>query len=96
MLPQLFTEDAITQAEKKNIEAEQLERNGMQYFLDQVLILSLDLGTAKIYIKFIKVLKDSDSIIQRRMANLLGESLYLRIMLCYNFIQNFVMFEPVV
>jgi len=92
MLPQLFTEDAITKAEKKNIEAEQLERNGMQYFLDQVLILSLDLGTAEIYMKFIKVLKDSDSIIQRTMANLLGESLYLCIMFCYNFIQNFIMF----
>ena len=73
MLPQLYCNKVITEGQKKKIEAEKLESDGMQYFLDEVLILSLELDMAEIYCSFVKILEDSDDLIQRGMAKKIGE-----------------------
>ena len=77
MLPQLFGSRVITEGQKKRIEAKELESDGMQYFLDEVLILSLELDMTEIYNKFIKILEDSEDLIQNAMAKKIGEGGYL-------------------
>ena len=77
MLPQLYSNKVITEGQKKKIEAKELDSDGMQYFLDEVLILSLELDMTEIYNKFIKVLEDSDDLIQCGMAKKIGEGGYL-------------------
>ena len=77
MLPQLYCNKVITEGQKKKIEVKELESDGMQCFLDEVLILSLKLDMSEIYNKFIKILEDSDDLIQRGMAKKIGEVGYL-------------------
>ena len=77
MLPQLYCNKVITEGQKKEIEAKELDSDGMQYFLDNVLILSLELDITEIYNRFIKVLQDSDNLIQCGMAEKIGEGGYL-------------------
>ena len=77
MLPQLYCNKVITEGQKKKIEVKELESDGMQCFLDEVLILSLELDMTEIYNKFIKILEDSDDLIQRGMAKKIGEVGYL-------------------
>jgi len=72
MLPQLYCNKVITERQKKKIEAEKLESDGVQYFLDEVLILSLELDTTEIYCSFVKILEDSDDPIQHAMAKKIG------------------------
>ncbi|XP_065906448.1 uncharacterized protein [Dysidea avara] len=74
MLPQLYCNKVITEGQKKKIEVKELESDGMQCFLDEVLILSLELDMTEIYNKFIKILEDSDDLIQRGMAKKIGPS----------------------
>ena len=73
MLPQLYSNEVITLEQKKKIAVKELEIDGMLYFLDEVLIMSLELDMTEIYNKFIKVLEDSDDLIQRGMAKEIGE-----------------------
>ena len=77
MLPQLYCNKVISKGQKKKIEAKELDSDGMQYFLDNVLILSLELDMTEIYSKFIKVLQDNDDLIQCGMAKKIGEGGYL-------------------
>ena len=77
ILPQLYIHKVITTDQKKIIEAKHLESDGMQYFLDNVLISSLELNMTEIYNKFIKVLEDSDDLMLRAMAQIIGQVGYL-------------------
>ncbi|XP_065905734.1 uncharacterized protein [Dysidea avara] len=68
MLPQLHCDKVITIDQKKRIEARQLESEGVQFFLDDVLLLSLRLDMTNIYSSFVGVLKKSGDPIQCEMA----------------------------
>ena len=58
--------------QKKRIEAKQLESEAVQFFLDDVLILSLRLDMTNIYSKFVGVLKNSGDPIQCELAKRIG------------------------
>jgi len=58
--------------QKKRIEAKPLESEGVQFFLDDVLVLSLRLDMTIIYSKFVDVLKNSDDPVQCEMAMKIG------------------------
>jgi len=68
MVPQLYANKVITGEQKKKIESKNLESDRMQYFLDEVLIFSLELDITEIYNNFIKILEESDDLIQNAMA----------------------------
>ncbi|XP_065907282.1 ankyrin repeat and protein kinase domain-containing protein 1-like [Dysidea avara] len=74
MLPQLFSKKAITEEQKRKIKAEKEETDGMQYFLDKVLIFSLELDVTEIYCSFVEILENSDDLIQHAMAKKIGPS----------------------
>jgi len=76
LLPQLYQEKMLTEDDKKKIEIEQLESDRMQYFLDNVLILSPELDMIEIYKKFIKVLWNSDNSTHHAAAKKLGMSIF--------------------
>ena len=76
MLPQLHCDKVITIDQKKRIEARQLESEGVQFFLDDVLLLSLRLDMTNIYSSFVGVLKKSGDPIQCEMAKKIGKYMY--------------------
>ena len=45
----------------------------MQYFLDKVLIFSLELDVTEIYCSFVEILENSDDLIQHAMAKKIGK-----------------------
>ena len=94
MLPQLYCNKVITEGQKKKIEAENLESVGMQYFLDEVLILSLELDMAEIYCGFVKILEESDDLIQRGMAKKIGECiLQIFLHICHAILYMLVLYS---
>jgi len=72
-IPQLYANKVITEGQRKKIESKDLESDGMQYFFDEVLIFSLELDITEIYNNFIKILEESDDLIQNAMAKKIGE-----------------------
>ena len=72
MLDSLITSEVITFDEKKNIETKSLESDRMRHLLDNVIILGLQVELPELYHKFVKVLQESESMINRAMAKMIG------------------------
>jgi len=92
MLPQLQTKKVITLKQKERIAAKELQSEGAQIFLDDVLILSLRLDLTEIYNNFIEVLKNSGDQIQCRLAELISTkgNLFNMGMLFSNWIEHYM------
>jgi len=73
LLPSLYAKDVITLDDKKIMEAKLLEKDRMMYFLDDVLIRSLNMGFSGKYNRFLTVLEESDDSSVTGLIRKLGE-----------------------
>jgi len=74
MLRSLFAYRVVTFSEKQEIEhAEQQERKGMEWFLDNVILSSLQQGVIIKYKRFIEIMEKHDDTIIRKKAAELGK-----------------------
>ena len=74
MLRSLFAYRVVTFSEKQEIEhAEQQERKGMEWFLDNVILSSLQQGVIIKYKRFIEIMEKHDDAILRKKAAELGK-----------------------
>ena len=74
MLDALFTKGIVTFEEKQDIEHfQQRDRKGMKWFLDNVIIPSLDQGMSTKYNGFIEVMKKHEDSLLRYVAKGLGK-----------------------
>ena len=72
ILGQLYGKGVITLKQKLTMEAESLESNRMEYFLDHVILPSLDTDVSIKYKGFLEVMEKSDDAILTSMAKKLG------------------------
>ena len=73
MLPNLYAKGVITLADKDDISANKpLERDKIQYLLDQIIIPSLQTGVLHKLKLFVEVMKESEDTFTRTMARRLG------------------------
>ncbi|XP_065900904.1 uncharacterized protein [Dysidea avara] len=72
ILAQLYADEVITLEQKMEIGTISLETNKMMYFLDNILIPSLQADLTQKYIGFINVLKGSDDPDMQKMAEKIG------------------------
>ena len=72
ILNHLFAGDIITAKEKKEIKAIPLEEDRMEYFLDDIIIPSLEINHTFKFKGFLKVLEDSDNPVLTTAAKNLG------------------------
>ena len=86
MLDSLFSNKVVTFKQKQTIEKQ--SEDGMKWFLDNVIISSLEQGMIIKYGGFIKVMEKHDDAMLRKMA----KSLVSEVMMCcyvyYNYIHN--------
>ena len=73
LLPSLYAKRVITLDDKKIMEAKPLEKDRMNYLLDDVLIRSLNIGYGSKYNGFLKVLEESDDDVLDDLTRTLGE-----------------------
>ena len=74
MLNELFTNKVVTFKEKQIIEhAQGKNMEGMKWFLDNVIIASLELGVITKYNGFIEVMEEHDDPLFREMAGRLSK-----------------------
>jgi len=73
MLPSLYAKDVITLVDKDTISlTKPLERDKMQYLLDQIIIPSLQAGVLQKFKLFLEVMEESEDTVTRTMARQLG------------------------
>ena len=73
LLPSLYAKRVITLDDKTIMEAKPLEKDRMNYLLDDVLIRSLNIGYGSKYNGFLKVLEESDDDVLDDLTRTLGE-----------------------
>ena len=73
MLSKLYSKGIITQEEKQQIQAKDVEIDGMQYFLDHIIIPSLEVNVNIKFRGFLKVMKKSGDSTLISMAAKLGK-----------------------
>ena len=88
MLGQLYGKGVITLRQKLIMEAESLESNRMEYFLDRVILPSLDTDVSIKYKGFLEVMEKSDDAILNSMAKKLG--MHIRTYLCVYVIRTYI------
>ena len=72
ILDKLYAKKIITLTEKEKIETLDLRRKKMAYFLDHVIIPSLNSNFIVKFQRFLEVMNDSDDLMFINMANQLG------------------------
>ena len=73
MLPTLLAKGVITLVDKDTISlTKPLERDKMQYLLDRIIIPSLQAGVSEKYRLLLEVMKESEDIVTRKVAQELG------------------------
>ena len=79
MLPSLYAKSVITLVDKDTISlTKALERDKMQYLLDQIIIPSLQAGVIQKFKLFLEVMENSEDTVTKTMAQKLGTQSYLR------------------
>ena len=74
MLSALFANRVITFTEKKRIDhAQKQSMEGMEWFLDNVIIPSLEEGISEKFMGLIEVMEEHDDPLLNRMAKILGK-----------------------
>jgi len=74
MLDILFTKKVVTFDEKQEIEhVQRKDREGMKWFLDEVILADLKQGNSQKYKGFIEVMEKHDDATLRTIAKRLGE-----------------------
>ena len=76
MLDSLFANEVVTFEQKQIIECEQKQAmKGMRWFLDNVIIASLEQGMIRKYNGLVRVMENhDDSVLRRRAENLVSET----------------------
>ena len=78
MLPSLYAKSVITLVNKDTISiTKPLERDKMQYLLDQIIIPSLQAGVIQKFKLFLEVMEKSDDVVTKTMAQKLGTWSYV-------------------
>ena len=78
MLPSLYAKSVITLVDKDTISiTKPLERDKMQYLLDQIIIPSLQAGVIQKFKLFLEVMEKSDDVVTKTMAQKLGTWSYV-------------------
>ena len=73
MLPTLYAKGVITLEDKDTISlTKPLERDKMQYLLDQIIMPSLQVGVIQKFKLLVEVLKGSEDVVTRKVAQQLG------------------------
>ena len=75
MLGNLYSKGIITQEEKQRIQAKDIEIDGMQYFLDHVIIPSLKVNVDMKFRGFLEVMKESGDSTLISMTAKLGKQI---------------------
>ena len=75
MLGKLFSKEIITLEEKKQIKANPVESDRMEYFLDNIIIPSLEVNVDMKFRKFLEVMKESGDLTLISMAAKLGKQI---------------------
>ena len=78
MLPSLYAKSVITLVDKDTISiTKALERDKMQYLLDQIIIPSLQAGVIQKFKLFLEVMENSEDTVTKTVAQKLGTQSYL-------------------
>ena len=73
MLPTLYAKGVITLEDKDIISlTKPLQRDKMQYVLDQIIMPSLQAGVIQKFKLLVKVMKGSEDVVTRKVAQQLG------------------------
>ena len=90
MLGKLYSEGTITLEEKQRIKANPVEMDRMEYFLDNIIITSLEVNVDMKIRGFIKVMRESGDSTLISMAEKLGKHLikYVALYYCQWWIQG--------
>ena len=73
MLPTLYAKGVITLEDKDTITlTKSLERDKMQYLLDQIIMPSLQAGVIQKFKLLVEVMKGSEDVVTRKVAQQLG------------------------
>ena len=75
MLGKLYSKKIITLGEKQQIQADPVERDRMEYFLDNIIIPSLEVNVDVKFRKFLEVMKESGDSTLISMAAKLGKQI---------------------
>ena len=75
LLSKLYSKGIITLEEKQRIQAHPVEIDGMQYFLDRIIIPSLKVNVDKKFRGFLEVMKESGDYTLISMAAKLGKQM---------------------
>ena len=76
LLPSLYAYNVVTFDQKEEIEELPQKKKRMDFILS-LIIQSLDNGIANLYNGFLEVLKESDDVLTRELAKMLGKLMHL-------------------